>query len=280
MIDFFPFYTPDRIHYHDGTNRQGCTMTMKKEVTACIVIIGNEILSGRTQDKNISFLGTRLDELGIRLAEARIIPDVEDVIIDTINDCRCRYDYVFTTGGIGPTHDDITAATIARAFNVDLVCSEEAVSRLEKYYEPGTVNPARLRMANIPDGARLIENPVSGAPGFRMENVFVMAGVPMIMQVMFDGIGGQLAGGPPIITANVVTNLSESKLAEDLERLQTGYPDISIGSYPFFRKNRLGVNIVMRTTDRERLVKLAAEVRELIVRLEGRIVDENTGMPE
>ena len=255
-------------------------MTAKQEVTACIVIIGNEILSGRTQDKNISFLGVRLDDLGIRLAEARVIPDDENVIIDTINECRRRYDYVFTTGGIGPTHDDITAATIARAFNVELVRNEDAVSRLEKYYEPGTVNKARLRMANIPDGARLIENPVSGAPGFRMENVFVMAGVPMIMQVMFDGITGQLAGGPPIITANVVTNLSESKLAEDLERLQEGYPDISIGSYPFFRNNRLGVNIVMRTTDRERLTKLTSELRDMIVRLEGRIVDEIAGMEE
>ena len=264
------------IHYDCDLTWTGyLIMTGKTEVTACIIIIGNEILSGRTRDMNISFLGTRLDELGIRLAEARVIPDEASVIIDTVNECRRKYDYVFTTGGIGPTHDDITAATIARAFNVKLVRSQDAVSRLEKYYEPGNTNEARLRMANIPEGARLIDNPVSGAPGFRLDNVFVMAGVPMIMQVMFDGITDQLTSGAPILTESVATDLSESVLAQDLSKLQGRFPDINIGSYPYFRKNRLGVNIVMRATDSDGLTRLTLEVKEMIARLQGRIVDES-----
>ena len=250
-------------------------MTTQQEVTACIIIIGNEILSGRTQDMNLSFLGKRLDELGIRLAEARVIHDEEDDIIKTINECRQRYNYVFTTGGIGPTHDDITAATIARAFDVRLVRNQDAVARLEKYYESGGINAAKLRMANIPAGAILIDNPISGAPGFHLENVFVMAGVPMILQVMFEGITDQLTGGDPVLTANIATNLSESVLAEDLGKLQNRYPDVSIGSYPYFRNNRLGVNLVMRTTDADRISCLADEIKEMIERLAGRIVDEN-----
>ena len=249
-------------------------MARKPEITACIIIIGNEILSGRTQEINLSFLGKRLNDLGITVVEARVIRDEEGDIINTLNKCRQKYDYIFTTGGIGPTHDDITAATIARAFNVGLIRNQDAVSRLEKHYVSGVINEARLKMANIPEGAQLIDNPISGAPGFRLENVFVMAGVPMIVQVMFEGITDQLIGGDPILSVSIATDLSESVLANDLGKLQDRYPEISIGSYPYFRKNRLGVNIVMRATNNERLVYLTHEVKEMILRLDGGIIKE------
>jgi len=164
-------------------------------VTACLIVIGNEILSGRTRDANLAFIGARLNEVGIRLAEARVIPDVEDVIVEAVNEVRRRFVYVFTTGGIGPTHDDITAASVAKAFGVPLIQNPAARALLEARYEPGMLNEARLRMANTPKGARLIENPVSTAPGFQIGNVFVMAGVPTIMRAMFEGVVPRLVGG-------------------------------------------------------------------------------------
>jgi molybdenum cofactor synthesis domain-containing protein len=253
-------------------------MAKKSEITACVIIIGNEILSGRTQENNLSFLGRRLNELGISVVEVRVIQDNEDDILNTLNECRQKYDYIFTTGGIGPTHDDITAATIARAFNVKLIRNQDAVSRLEKHYDSNVINEARLKMANIPEGAQLIDNPISGAPGFRLENVFVMAGVPMIVRVMFEGITDQLIGGDPILSISIATDLSESVLAEDLGKLQDLYPEINIGSYPYFRKNKLGVNIVMRATDNERLTCLSHEVKKLILQFDGEIIRED--MPD
>jgi molybdenum cofactor synthesis domain-containing protein len=247
---------------------------MDTKVSAGVIIIGNEILSGRTQDSNIGFIGRRLDELGIVLAEARIIPDLEEVIVETVNNLRPAHDYVFTTGGIGPTHDDITAMSIAKAFDVELERNSEAVIRLEKYYEPGGINEARLRMANIPVGAILINNPISGAPGFQMENVFVMAGVPSIMQLMFDGITDRLTGGAPILTASIATNIGEGALAEGLDEHQQLYPDIIIGSYPYFRSGKLGVNIVMRTTDANRLDDLKEKIKILIKASGGIILTE------
>ncbi|MFQ5661597.1 MAG: competence/damage-inducible protein A [Gammaproteobacteria bacterium] len=242
------------------------------EITACAIIIGNEILSGRTQDQNLSFLGKRCDELGIRLTEARIIPDDEDVIIATVDACRKVHDYVFTTGGIGPTHDDISSVSIARLFNVELVRNEAAVAAMENYYEAGKLNMARLKMADIPAGATLIDNPVSGAPGFQLENVFVLPGVPLIMQAMFDGMTDRLTGGSPVLTGSIVTNLTEGTLAEGLGQLQEKYPDVSIGSYPFFKKGRLGVNLVMRSTDKEKLAELADEITAFIIDLKGKIL--------
>lgn len=243
-------------------------------VTACLLIIGNEILSGRTQDANLAFIGKRCDELGIRLKEVRVIPDEESIIVTTVNVCRKEFDYVFTTGGIGPTHDDITAASIARAFNAALEQNAEAVAAMQKYYrEPGMLNDARLRMANIPAGAKLIDNPVSGAPGFQIENVFVLPGVPIIMQAMFDGMTQRLVGGAPVITESVTTNLREGTLAGGLAVIQENNPDVTIGSYPFFRKGKLGVNLVMRSTDREKLDRSADEIRKLIETLGGRIFD-------
>ena len=241
-------------------------------MNACVLIIGNEILSGRTQDANLVFLGRRCDELGIVLAEARVIPDVEQTIITHVNECRAKYDYVFTTGGIGPTHDDITSACVARAFSVALERNPAAVAALERFYEPGRLNDARLRMAEIPAGALLIPNPVSGAPGFQLQNVFVLPGVPDIMRAMFDGMTDRLVGGPSILTGSVATGLFEGELAQGLGAIQERFADVTIGSYPYFRQGRPGVNVVMRCTDRARLEAAIAAVRELITGLGGSIL--------
>lgn len=238
------------------------------DITACVVVIGNEILSGRTRDQNITFIGSRCDELGIRLLEARVIPDVEEVIIATVDACRNNFNYVFTTGGIGPTHDDITAASIARLFSTSLERNTAAVAAMERYYEPGMLTEARLKMADIPAGATMIDNPVSGAPGFQLENVFVLPGVPMIMQAMFEGLTDRLTGGAPMLTENVVTRLTEGVIAPGLTRIQAAYPNVSIGSYPYFRGGRLGVNIVLRCTSREDLQTSAEEVRRMFRDLE------------
>jgi len=238
-------------------------------ISACLIIIGNEILSGRTQDANLAIIGGKCDALGIRLTEARVIADTETAIIDTVNTCRAQFTYVFTTGGIGPTHDDITAAAVARAFEVELLRNEAARAALDRYYEPKRLTEARLKMADIPAGARLIDNPVSGAPGFQLQNVFVLPGVPAIMEAMFDGLTDRLVGGDPIITDNVTTNLPESEIAADLSALQAHYPDISMGSYPYFRKGKLGVNLVLRGTDAARMKAAAAALMTAILRLGG-----------
>lgn len=244
-------------------------MKQPDPITACLIIIGNEILSGRTQDANLAIIGKKCDALGIRLTETRVIPDDEEIIITTVNNCRAEFTYIFTTGGIGPTHDDITAAAIARAFNVEVVRNEEAVKALDRYYEPGRLIEARLKMADIPAGARLIDNPVSGAPGFQLENVFVLPGVPVIMEAMFDGLADRLVGGDPILTENILTDLVESVIAKDLEAVQEKYPEVSMGSYPYFRKGKLGVNLVLRATDAARMEAAADELAATILRLEG-----------
>ncbi len=246
---------------------------MNNDISACVIIIGNEILCGRTQDVNLAYIGKRCDELGIRLSESRIIPDIESAIVRTVNECRASFTYVFTTGGIGPTHDDISAAAIARAFGLKLERRAEAVAAMEAYYEPGKLTEARLKMADLPTGAILIDNPVSGAPGFQLENVFVFAGVPVIMQAMFEGIIDRLKGGDAILTATVATNLGESALAEELAKLQSRYADISIGSYPYFKEGRLGVNLVMRCTDEDRLARLVDKIKLMILNLHGEVVE-------
>lgn len=242
-------------------------------ITACLIIIGNEILSGRTQDANLAIVGKKCDALGIRLTEARVIADVEADIVETVNTCRKLFTYVFTTGGIGPTHDDITAAAIARAFNVKVVRNKEAVNAMDRYYEPRRLTDARLKMADIPEGARLIDNPVSGAPGFQLENVFVLPGVPSIMDAMFDGLTDRLVGGDPILTDNVTTNLLESEIAAGLGVLQEKYPDVGMGSYPYFRKGKLGVNLVLRGTDAGRMDAAADELATTIIRLKGKVLN-------
>ena len=248
-------------------------MPQSEPITACLIIIGNEILSGRTQDSNLAIIGRKCDALGIRLTEARVIADTEADIINTVNTCRATFTYVFTTGGIGPTHDDITAAAIARAFDVALLRNPDAAAALDRYYEPKRLTEARLKMADIPAGARLIDNPVSGAPGFQLDNVFVLPGVPAIMEAMFDGLTHRLLGGDPILTHNVTTNLPESEIAADLELLQEQYPDVSMGSYPYFRKGKLGVNLVLRGTDNTRMNAAADELAETIVRLKGQVLN-------
>jgi len=236
-------------------------------VTAAVLIIGNEILSGRTRDVNLAYLATGLTELGIRLREARVVADVEADIVKAVNDCRARYDYVFTTGGIGPTHDDITAECIAKAFGLPLIRHSEAVTRLERHYQPGMLNEARLRMANTPEGATLIDNPVSTAPGFQIGNVFVMAGIPSVMQAMFDGLKGRLAGGAPVLSHTVSAFLPEGTIAKGLGDLQQRYSDLDIGSYPFHRQGKYGASFVLRGTERSRIEDAAAELRTLIASL-------------
>ena len=238
--------------------------------TACLIIIGNEILSGRTKDENLQFIALRFNERGIRLQEVRVIPDVEETIVDTVNDCRVAFDYVFTTGGIGPTHDDITAQSVAKAFGVENRLNEEAFALLlDHYKDPGKINDARRRMAHTPVGAQLIYNPVRLAPGFQMENVFVMAGVPRIMQVMFDGLGDRLAGGTPLKSLAIDARMPEGEIAKGLGEIQSRFADVDIGSYPYFREGAVGCTLVLRSADEAVLEAVASEVRALIRALGG-----------
>ena len=243
-------------------------------VTAAVLVIGNEILSGRTQDANLAFLATSLNEIGVRLMEARIVPDIEADIVAALNALRARWDYVFTTGGIGPTHDDITAESIAKAFGVPLIRHPEAAARLRAYYPADKINDARLRMANTPEGATLLDNPVSVAPGFQIGNVFVMAGVPAIMRAMFDGIKSRLKGGAPVQSVSVPAYIAEGTIAHDLGALQARFPELDIGSYPFFRAGKFGTSLVLRGTDEAKLALAAAELRTLIRTLGAQPLDQ------
>lgn len=233
-------------------------------VTAGIIIIGNEVLSGRTEDLNLAFLARALTEIGIRVAEARVIPDTQEAIVAAVNACRARFAYVFTTGGIGPTHDDITAASIAAAFGVPLRRNPDAVRLLERQYAAADRNAARMRMADVPEGALLISNPVSGAPGFQLENVFVLPGVPRIMQAMFDGLRGRLVGGDLVLSRAVAAFTTEGSIATPLAALQARHERVSIGSYPFVRGGRLGTSLVLRSSDAAALDHATAEVMALI----------------
>jgi molybdenum cofactor synthesis domain-containing protein len=240
-------------------------MPDRSNPTACLIVIGNEVLSGRTQDSNVRYLATRLGEIGIPLREVRIIPDVAETIIRTVNEVRARFDHVFTTGGIGPTHDDITSESIAAAFGVPWEPHPEAWKLLEAYFGPGAFNPARQRMATMPRGARLIDNPVSVAPGFSIGNVHVFAGVPRIMQGMFEALAPRLAGGPPVIARAVHARaLPEGRLAADLAALQAAHPEVEIGSYPYWRQGVHGVTIVAKGRDPDRVEAAIAAVAALM----------------
>ena len=230
------------------------------DVTACLIIIGNEILSGRTQDANLAFLARELGELGIRMREARVVPDEEEAVVEAVNAARARYTYVFTTGGIGPTHDDITAACIAKAFGVPLARHPEAERRLLAYYPPEKVNEARLRMADTPEGAELIDNPVSVAPGFRIGNVHVLPGVPSIMRAMFEGLRAGLRGGAPVVSRTITLYSPEGEIAAPLAEIQARHAEVEIGSYPFMRQGRFGTSIVFRSADQGRIDAAAAEL--------------------
>jgi molybdenum cofactor synthesis domain-containing protein len=236
--------------------------------TACLLVIGNEVLSGRTQDANIKFLATRLGEIGMPLREVRVIPDVPETIIGTVNEVRARFDHVFTTGGIGPTHDDITSECISAAFGVPWEKHPEAWARMAAHYKPGEFNAARQRMATMPRGATLIENAVSIAPGFTIGNVHVMAGVPRIMQSMFNALAPHLPGGQPVISRAVhATGLLEGRIAEPLGAVQQRYPDVDVGSYPYYRETGNGVAIVAKGTDPAEAEAVIGEVTAMIIAL-------------
>jgi molybdenum cofactor synthesis domain-containing protein len=222
--------------------------------TAAVAIIGDEILSGRTQDKNIAQIALWLNIQGIRLREVRVVPDVEEAIVEAVNALRSRNDYLFTTGGIGPTHDDITVDAIAKALGVEVVVHPQARAVLEGYYEArGGLTEARLRMARVPDGADLIANRMSGAPGIKIGNIFIMAGVPHITAGMLDALTGTLEGGAPMLSRTIGCWVAESEIAEMLGNTEKAHPGCQIGSYPFFREGRVGSNFVVRSTEQSSL---------------------------
>ena len=246
---------------------QETTPNMQKEkiYTAALIIIGDEILSGRTHDKNTPWIAERLTELGVRLGEVRVIPDKEQTIIETVNVMRAAHDYVFTTGGIGPTHDDITAQSVAHAFGVEVELHDGAYAELLKYYkDESEITESRKKMAMIPQGGKLIDNPVSGAPGIQIENVYIFAGVPRIMQSMFDAVAPTLKGGKPVETKSVTADLAESAVADGLGVIQNEHPEIAIGSYPQYRNGRFGTTLVLRGIDEDELQAATDKVVALV----------------
>ena len=232
--------------------------------TAALVVIGDEILSGRTEDRNIAQVARWLNPNGIRLAEVRVVADDEAAIVEAVNALRPRHDYVFTTGGIGPTHDDITVDSIAAAFGVPVVVHPEARRILEDYYRdrPLGLTEARLRMARVPEGAELIPNPTSGAPGVRMGNVFILAGVPNIAASMLAALDGKLEGGVPVVSITVRAHAAESDVAELLKQVQDEHPGVSVGSYPFYGQGGYGADFVIRSDDGELAERCAQVLRE------------------
>ncbi len=242
--------------------------------TASLIIIGNEILSGKTRDANLQFLAQELGKLGVDLTEARVIADVEATIIDTVNELRATYTYVFTTGGIGPTHDDITALSIAKAFGRELVLDESTVAGMKS--RNIEVNEARLKMAHVPEGATLIENPGSFAPGFRVENVYVLAGIPSVARAMFGTLLDELDAGATIHSTNVDVYLKEGDIAKPLEAIALEFADLDVGSYPFVRDGRFGANLVVRGTDAERV---AAAMTAIVNTMTDAAGAQNVGEP-
>ena len=233
--------------------------------TAAILVIGDEILSGRTQDVNTRYIAHYLGQIGVDLREARVVPDQEDAIVAALNALRARYTYVFTTGGIGPTHDDITADAVAKAFGVEIGEDPRAIALLRERFSPGELNSARRRMARIPKGADLVVNAVSRAPGFWIGNVIVMAGVPLIMQAMMDVVGPRLAAGPPVLVETVEAGqVPEGTYAVRLEEIARAYPCVSVGSYPAFTSEGIKNQIVLRSRDDDALARATAEARLLI----------------
>ncbi len=236
-------------------------------VTAAVVIIGNEILSGRTQDTNLRDIALSLGQWGIRIAEARVIADVETTIVAVVNELRAKYDYVLTTGGIGPTHDDITAQSIARAFGVPLVEHPHIAALLRQRAASPEIMAARMRMALVPQGAQLIENSTGGPPGFYVDNVYVLAGIPVVMRAMLATLGSKLRGGAVLQSRSVTAYLGESAIADPLARLQQAYPMVEIGSYPFDRDGRYGTTLVLRCADAALLEEATEQLKAIIVRV-------------
>jgi molybdenum cofactor synthesis domain-containing protein len=243
-------------------------------VTAALVVIGEEILSGRTGDENIAYVASYLDRVGISLREVRVVRDLEMEIGAAVNELRRRFTYVFTTGGIGPTHDDVTTDAIAKAFEVAVEIDPEAVAAMRERFSQEELTPARLRMARIPKGAQLIDNAISRAPGYMLENVIVMAGVPRIMQVMLDAVAPRLAKGRRMLARSVRVDVPEGDAAPGLAEIQAAHPEVQIGSYPFFENKRLGTYVVLRSIDADKLAAAVAALWALIGREGFRAVDE------
>tara|TARA_B100000575_G_C22898507_1_gene522466 strand:- start:6 stop:755 length:750 start_codon:yes stop_codon:yes gene_type:complete len=248
-------------------------MTKKTKVSAAILIIGNEILSGRTQDTNTSTLATWLNSIGVKVNEVRVIPDIEKIIVHTINILRKENNYVFTTGGIGPTHDDITAQSVSKAFGKKYEIHKEAFKILEAYYQPGEFNEGRQRMVWMPENAELIFNPTSGAPGFSVENVFCLPGVPSIMKSMLGGLKNKIVGGEPILSHTISLRTVESEIANSLTKVQDNNKDVEIGSYPFFHAGKLGVSIVLRSENQSKIDLCNSQILEFIKEKKIEIVD-------
>lgn len=240
---------------------------MVKKVTAALIIIGDEILSGRTKDANLNHLAKWLGSMGVILDEVRVIPDVAERIQKTVNEYRATFNYVFTTGGIGPTHDDITAENVARAFGVDILLNEEAKKLLEDKMGKENMTPERLRMAMIPDGATLIKNPVSAAPGFQMGNVFVLAGIPAVMQSMLQDLEDRITGGSKITSKSIHVFHGESKFANILSEVETTFEHLTIGSYPFYKEGGYGATFVIRSAIEENVDLALNSLKEKIIGL-------------
>ena len=248
-------------------------MTKNTKVNAAILIIGNEILSGRTQDTNTSTLATWLNSIGVKVGEVRVIPDVEKTIVDVLNLLRSEYNYVFTTGGIGPTHDDITAQSVSKAFGLKYEIHKEAYKILEAYYKPGEFNEGRQKMVWMPENANLILNPTSGAPGFSVDNVYCLPGVPSILKSMLGGLKNEIVGGNPILSLTVSLKTVESEIADSLTKVQNNNKDVEIGSYPFFHAGKLGVSIVIRSEHQSKIDDCSAQILNFIKEKKIEIVD-------
>ena len=248
-------------------------MTKKTKVNAAILIIGNEILSGRTQDTNTSTIAQWLNTIGVKVLEVRVIPDIEMTIVNNINELRKNNDYVFTTGGIGPTHDDITAESISKAFNLDYEIHKEAFEILESYYKPGEFNEGRQKMVWMPKNAKLILNPTSGAPGFNVKNVFCLPGVPSILKSMLGGLTNSIVGGNPILSLTISLRTVESEIASSLTKVQDNNLDVEIGSYPFFQAGKLGVSIVIRSEDQSKIDNCCSEILKFVSQKKIEVVD-------
>ncbi len=248
-------------------------MTKNTKVNAAILIIGNEILSGRTQDTNTSTLATWLSSIGVKVNEVRVIPDDEQIIVNTLNVLRKANDYVFTTGGIGPTHDDITAQSVSKAFGLSYEVHKEAFKILEAYYKPGEFNKGRQKMVWMPKNASLILNPTSGAPGFSVENVFCLPGVPSILKSMLGSLKNRVVGGEPILSHTLSFKTVESEIAYSLKKVQNQNQDVEIGSYPFFHAGKLGVSIVLRSENQSKIDICSSQILEFIKEKKIEIVD-------
>ena len=248
-------------------------MNKNTKVNAAILIIGNEILSGRTQDTNTSTLATWLNSIGVKVGEVRVIPDIEKIIIDTLNLLRTNYDYVFTTGGIGPTHDDITAESVSKAFGLKYEIHKEGYKILEAYYKPGEFNEGRQKMIWMPKNANLILNPTSGAPGFNVGNVFCLPGVPSILKSMLGGLTNSIIGGEPILSFTINLRTVESEIANSLTEVQYNNKDVEIGSYPFFQAGKLGVSIVIRSENKSKIDDCKFQILQFVNKKKIEIVE-------